>query len=335
MNSNSNYEIVYASDDKFASVLGVSIFSLFYNNKSVENINLTILDTNISEINKAKIENVCRKFKRSLPRWVEAVDVEKKLGINVKTDRGSLSQYARLFLQHNFSSDVKRILYLDCDTMIVGSLDELWCMDLGDKVIAALKDAFSKYYRKNINLNYGDTMFNSGVMLIDLQKWRELNIETKLKNFLINCNGKVQQGDQGVLNGVLSKDTALLDPKFNLVSIFYDLNYKELEVYRKPINFYTEDEIGLAKKNAVIIHFTSSFSTQRPWIEGCNHLLVSTWLNYKEMSPWKNDPLRVDDQGVIKKLIKFLYLHLPDYVALKIAGIFQIYLRPLKNKFFL
>ncbi|KRM94880.1 glycosyl transferase family 8 [Liquorilactobacillus aquaticus DSM 21051] len=335
MNSKSNYEIVYASDDSFASVLGVSIFSLFYNNECAKNINLTILDTNISQENKLKIENVCRKFNRSLPRWIKAVDVEKILGINVKADRGSLSQYARLFLQHDFPLNINKILYLDCDTMVTGSLDKLWYMDLGNNIIAALKDAFSKYYRKNINLNYEDIMFNSGVMLIDLQKWREFEIESKLKEFLMNRNGKVQQGDQGVLNSILSKNTVVLDPKFNLISIFYDLNYKEIEIYRKPVNFYTENEIDLAKKNAVIVHFTSSFSTQRPWIKGCKHALLGEWLNYKRLSPWKNDPLRVDDQGLIKKLIKFMYLHLPDYVALKIAGIFQIYLRPLKNKFFL
>lgn len=53
-------------------------------------------------------------------------------------------------------------------------------LDLSNNVIAALKDAFSRHYRKNIELKDNDIMFNSGVMLIDLKKWREENIENRI-----------------------------------------------------------------------------------------------------------------------------------------------------------
>lgn len=46
--------IVYASDDNFSDIMGVSILSLFENNKD-ENINIYILDSNISKDNKDKI----------------------------------------------------------------------------------------------------------------------------------------------------------------------------------------------------------------------------------------------------------------------------------------
>ena len=49
-----------------------------------------------------------------------------------------------------------------------------------------------------------DIMFNSGVMLIDLDKWRRENIESKLLEFIRKKNGKIQQGDQGALNAILS-----------------------------------------------------------------------------------------------------------------------------------
>ena len=49
--------IVYASDDNFSDIMGVSILSLFENNKD-ENINIYILDSNISKDNKDKIESI-------------------------------------------------------------------------------------------------------------------------------------------------------------------------------------------------------------------------------------------------------------------------------------
>lgn len=88
-------------------------------------------------------------------------------------------------------------------------------LDLSNNVIAALKDAFSRHYRKNIELKDNDIMFNSGVMLIDLKKWREENIENRIIVFFLKYKGKVQQGDQGVLNAMLSSKTATLSPKFN------------------------------------------------------------------------------------------------------------------------
>lgn len=45
-------------------------------------------------------------------------------------------------------------------------------IDLYEKTFAALMDAFSMAYRRNIDLGSDDIMFNSGVMLINLNKWR-------------------------------------------------------------------------------------------------------------------------------------------------------------------
>ena len=163
-------------------------------------------------------------------------------------DRGSLSQYARLFVSSVLPSDFKRVLYLDCDIIIAQSLEELWNLDMHGKTIAALKDAFSKWYRVNVDLEPNDIMFNSGVMLIDLDKWKEHKVEERLMKFISEKNGKIQQGDQGALNAVLTYDTYCFEPRFNSVTIFYDFNYKEMMIYRKPPKgFYTEAQIREAK----------------------------------------------------------------------------------------
>ena len=47
-----NINVVYAADDNFIPVMGVSIVSLLKNNRDMSNINVTILATNVSELNK-------------------------------------------------------------------------------------------------------------------------------------------------------------------------------------------------------------------------------------------------------------------------------------------
>lgn len=331
MNNNTEYSIVYASDDNFAAILGTSIISLFENNKNADNISLYILDSGIKEINVQYINEICNKYNRPKPIWIEAVNIEEIINKTVHMDRGSLTQYARLFISRLLPNNLERILYLDCDVIVNDSIEELWNLDLKGMTIGALMDAFSKYYRLNINLKYDDIMFNSGVMLIDIQKWRKKNIEEKLIEFIYKNEGKVQQGDQGVLNAILSHETYCFHPRFNSITIFYDFSYKEMLIYRNPIKFYKESEIKLAIEKPVIIHYTTSFRSKRPWVEGCKHQYKYIWDKYNQMSPWADIPNSQHKQSLSKEINMYIYNILPKCLSLRIASILQVYGRPLKN----
>ena len=321
--------IVYASDDNFAEILGVSLVSLFENSKDVDDIKIYILDSGISTLNHQRIEEVCDKYQRKLPVWIKAHNITEELGIKVAVDRGSLSQYARLFISRDLPNDLHRVLYLDCDVIVVQSISKLWNLDMYGKTIAALNDAFSKYYRENIDLQPNGIMFNSGVMLIDLDRWKKLRVEDRLLHFIEEKHGKIQQGDQGALNAVLSHDCYCFDPVFNSVTIFYDFTYSELLTYRKPVKgYYSEAEVKNAAEHPAIIHFTTSFLSKRPWMNGCEHRYCQQWRQYKKISPWKDEPFREDSRNPWKVNI---FNRLPRKLAINVAGFFQAYGRPLKN----
>lgn len=329
-----NYEIVYAADDAFAPVMGVSIISLFENNQGLDNLRITIFNSGVSESNKEKIEKIFKKYNRPSPRWIKPVNLEKKLNIHLDIVRGSLAVYSRLFLSDYFDSSVKRILYIDADTIVVSSIKELLEENLNNKTIGATKDAFSQYYRKNIEIRPNDAMINAGVFLIDFDKWKEKRVEEKFLNYIISKNGKVQLNDQGVLNHVLNGEIYFLDPKYNMISLYYEYSYLDMIKYRKPVNFYTRNEILNAKRNPVIIHYTSAFNTVRPWFKGATHPETQLWLRYYQVSPWRNTPLKNNSKTGIKKLLFNVYNFLPCRLSLWIASIFQIYIRPFKNRLF-
>lgn len=165
--------IVYASDDRFAEILGVSLVSLFEQSRDAANILVYILDSGISDANKERLLTVFADYGRREPIFVTAKNINQELNLKVNLDRGSLSQYARLFLSTLLPDNIQRVLYLDCDIIFKQSIIKLWNLDLQGKTIGALMDAFSSYYRKNIDLQPDDIMFNSGVMLIDLVQWKE------------------------------------------------------------------------------------------------------------------------------------------------------------------
>ncbi|MBP1564501.1 MAG: glycosyltransferase family 8 protein [Oscillospiraceae bacterium] len=325
----STMHVVYASDDKFSEIMGISILSLLENNKDIEDISVYILDSAISESNKDKIESIFQKYNRKNPIWIKAVNISDKLKMNIEVDRGSLSQYARLFVSSVLPENLDRVLYLDCDIIINSSLKELWNTDLKGKTIGALMDAFSRKYRPNIGLKDKDIMFNSGVMLIDLVKWKEQKIEDKLLKFISDKKGIIQQGDQGALNAVLSYDTYCFEPKYNSETVFYDFNYREMMIYRDPPEFYSEEEINDAINNPVIIHFTTSFLSERPWVEGCKHRYVDKWLLYKQMSPWDEEPLWKPKKVVgIKKMYLLFISKMPRRFVVWFSGLLHRYGKP-------
>ena len=333
MNPNAAH-IVYASDDRFAEVLGVSLISLYENSGDMENLAVYVLDSGIRAENKDRLECISTEYGRPAPIWLPAQDISSVLSMKVKTDRGSLSQYARLFVSSALPDELDRVLYLDCDTVVMKSIRELWNLDLHGKTIGALKDAFSTQYRANIGLQKNDIMFNSGVMLIDLNRWKKQRVEERLLQFISNRNGRIQQGDQGALNAVLSRDVCCFEPRFNSVTIFYDFDYDEMMVYRKPAEgFYGREEVRKAVEEPSIVHFTTSFLSERPWVAGCRHRYAAVWLKYKAMSPWKDEPLWEDHTGTVKKTLIEVLKKLPRGTMIRLTGLAQAYGRPWKNRF--
>lgn len=315
--------IVYASDRNYAEMLGVSMISLFENNRGNE-IRLYILDGGIAEEDLGRMEDICRSYGQPALCRIPAEDISGILNMDVAADRGSRAQFSRIFISRYIDESIDRILYLDCDTIIRRPLTELWNIDLGGHTIAALDDAFSVQYRKNADLQPDDIMFNSGVMLIDLKKWRDSAAEEKALSFIRSRHGFAEKGDQGVLNAVLSRECLCFDPVFNAVTIFFDFSYKEMLAYRKPPAYYSEEEVARAVRDPVIIHYTMSFLSKRPWMTGCRHPWTDEWLKYKKMSPWRDVPPAEEHRSWRVRAMR----RLPRPLMLWSAGLLQAYGRP-------
>lgn len=83
--------IVYASDDGFTEILGVSLVSLYKNSQNMDAIHVDILDSRISSLNRSRMEKVARRYHEPMPVWIEARDISKEVGMSAAIGRGSLS----------------------------------------------------------------------------------------------------------------------------------------------------------------------------------------------------------------------------------------------------
>ena len=114
-----------------------------------------------------------------------------------------------------------------------------------------------------MNIPEDKAVFNTGVLLIDLEKWRIEQIESKLFDVICKFKGNVIQGDVGILNAVLYDSYKEINPKFNYMTIFEDMAYEDMLVFKKPVNYYSKKEIEDARNNIVIRHYTTCFLSKK------------------------------------------------------------------------
>ncbi len=169
-----------------------------------------------------------------------------------------LGAYYRIFLPRilNMSS---RILYLDSDTIVADSLEELWDLDLEDNMVAA-RPSCELPFQEMCNLSLGKDKalpyLNSGVLLIDVNKWNGNSTTEKIIDFIKGQPEKLLFADQCAINFVLSGKFKFLHPSWNV-------SYSDWgSISTDIITSYEMSELKSAMDHPKIIHFNGPL---KPW----------------------------------------------------------------------
>ena len=324
-------KVVYSSSDIYSEIAGISIVSLLENNKNEDEIVIYIIDNGITPRNKERLESIVQRYGRTL-FFLESVDIEKMAGTKINVGRWHISTFYRLLLGSILPEDVERVMYIDCDMIITKSLHDVWNMDMQGKYAMGADDCRGKAYRTNIGLEEEHIYINNGFLLIDLKAWRENNIEQLYLDFINKYNGDITYMDQGVLNGVLGSldRVGLLPIEYNAQTVLYDFTYEQIGTYRRPLWAYSKEEYTKGIQEPVIVHFTSCFiSGTRPWNEKNSHPYRKQFLEYRNMTPWSNEPLWKDDRKTAKKLMTFVCNIVPLPIVLAVFSVLHSKLYPM------
>lgn len=303
--------VVFSSDNNYAQHMGVAIYSLLLNNREFLKVNIYVIDNHIEDKNKKNLTDMVMKFENAEIIWIDFEILAQHLQLNMGEWKISISSYARLFIGSILEEEVERVLYLDCDMLVQESLKDVWNIDMKGYVLAAVQDTVGIVSKRNIGLEKETAYFNAGMLLIDVQAWREHNIEEKCLDFINERNGRVTHHDQGVLNGIFSGNFLRLPVQYNLMTIHYIWKRESiLKYFGETAEYYTEDEINQARKMPVILHFTPSF-TSRPWCKDCKHPLKKYYWQYIKHTPWVDAmPQKSKDKWYVK-IIAWKYRHFP------------------------
>ncbi len=302
--------VLFSSDNAYAQHLGAAMCSLLEHNAEFKTINIYIIENNIAQDAREKLIAITRAYANANIFWIPFEAWEKQLKLNM-ISHISISSYARLFVASMLPLCVDRVLYLDCDMIVTGSLLDFWNTDLAGNVLGAVQDQVGGPNKTGVGMAEDEPYFNAGMLLIDLEKWRQLQIGEKCLRFIEEHGGRVPHHDQGTLNGVLKGQWLRLPLAYNLMTIHYIFTQKQIKKYfQDPAQFYEDAEIAFAKAHPMILHYTPSF-TSRPWVKGCAHPLKGKYWDAVKQTPWADAVPEKNKTPIYIRMVEWRYRSLP------------------------
>ena len=182
-----NYiNVAYAFDSNYQYITHVSMKSIMFS----QNIDTYILfyilvSSNIKREEKEVIDKVCQQHKNCEIKYFEIDERFKDFNTNGYI-KWSTAMFYRLRLPDLLPNE-KKILYLDCDTLIYKDLTKIYNYDITGKYFTGMLEPRDLSYL-GINVkNY----INTGVMMLNLEELRLGNVSKKLEEFLTKYNFKL------------------------------------------------------------------------------------------------------------------------------------------------
>lgn len=304
--------ILYQTNDYYGPITGVSMTSLMENNKDIEELNFFVLDDNIAQDNKQKMVTVTKQYKRSLT-FINTDKILKRLKeLNVAPFKGTYTTYFKLFALNDLLIKNGRVLQLDGDTIINGSLKELCDIDLDGYVTAATYDCTMNSYKALIDIPLTDKYYNCGALLVNQKEWVDYKCQDKIVEQLKEARSGYYTVDQDIINVLFRDKIKYLNLTYNFNSGFYIYGIKEsLKMYDlKPGYYNTEEEVEAAAKHPAIHHCMGAM-TGRPWEQDSIHPQNDIFDHYLEISPWHDYKKVKVSRKRIFKIQRALYQVLP------------------------
>ena len=300
---NDYVNIAFTIDNNYPVYTMLAMESMLKNKAPQTKYKFYVLEDNVSFVNKKIMQFYAKKRDIDLTFYhitTKSFD-EGRYFYNYVTRITPIAM-SRILLPSLLPQDLKKVIYMDSDILVTTDLKPLYDIDLGSDFAGMITNNQPMTYEI---FKFGHQYYNSGVILIDLEKWRKDNIQEKMISYLKNnyqnfdyvkpesgsIYPKFMYPDQDLINLILFNRIKKLDDKWNMQ--FFAVNSLVPDDFKGVIHF-----IGVGK----------------PWLNPPK-LLNSYKMYYKN---WDSSPLvmfrpfcwyklRRDDKFYLYKDIVKLY----------------------------
>ena len=265
----STIPVVFATNEKYAPFVSSCVESIKANSSKDYFYKIVVFNVDLAEDTQKRLaDESCDNVS------VECLDVSEYIE-NIKDKLYSHSyfsqeMYYRILIPDIFPNDEK-VIYLDCDMIVLGDLSELYNIDIGSNAIAACRNLMHekmRNYVQNTLLLDPNKYVNSGMLVINCQKFIDENIKDRIFEE-INHHDILTYPDQDLINLVCKDSIFYLPLNWNYLWHLERLNrssVKELLLNQEDLVEFKE-----TSKDIKILHYTGD---KKPWsynaIEGAD-----------------------------------------------------------------
>lgn len=264
--------IFIASDRNYILGLAALLKSIDINvsKSAATNVKISIVSVGIDGQSKQQLQNCCK-----YPiAWQE---LQSNYG-ELLSLYGSKLSYIRLE-PGKYTQETERLIWLDVDTIVLGSLEPLWDLDLESMPIAVATNVWGNPNNSQDRNPY----FNAGVLVYNMKLWEQEQLSEKL---LENARSKLWgDHDQGALNFVLARRWKQLDRIWNNPNTD-DMSTKIMHFMSKPKPWET------SAPNQLWLDMLSQtpFKDELVKVKQNVNWLSSLKLKFKRFDPWLREP---------------------------------------------
>lgn len=197
----------------------------------------------------------------------------------------SVEMYYRIFASEFLPQNIDRILWLDADIVVKGSLQEFYNSDFKGKslIVCAHREKDEEHPRisaeawQRLKLRGGQPYFNSGVILMNLSKIRKEFDKTQVCNLIDEFQNVLNYPDQDILNMIYEDDV-----------LFADKNKYNFQIH---YNWFYPNEKDHVNNDVVVLHYAGP---AKPWLYKSRHFTYKYYWNYYLIFGKKNTYIRYE-----------------------------------------
>ena len=241
--------IAFSINNKYIEYFKIALVSILYNSDPDNIFNIYVLIGETFDKNNLKI------FEKLEQEIFNCFIIIKNLG---KDFNDAFESWLDINVFYKFKiprlcPDIYRIIFIDCDTLTLHDILELFTLNFqGNWILGKLDPVYNELDRFNVFIN---NYINSGIILLDLYNLRQYNFTEKSINFIYEHNNAdyLRMQDQTCLNYVMHEKIGYFHPKFNMFP--YDSLILLSEENQKMRIQYLFEEIRTAFEDPYILHF--------------------------------------------------------------------------------
>lgn len=281
-------DVLYCFDEGYSRVVATSMisFARFHENTTFHMFTLGPIKRTTSD----EMKRIADKYHSSVTFYNVTNELMKYKELYQDRDF-NLGMLARLLASECLPETVDTLLYLDGDTLIVSELNE---DDLNPKeyyVLGVYDNSLPPMgVKRSIGFEKNELYVNSGVMVINLKKWREYRFDKLFYNFF-SSRPNVILWDQDAINYLCKGHIGLLPLSYNLTFITQEIPYEESKKLFEPYtyNYYSKEDFEIAQKNPKIIHFAGEV-LGKPWTNVSYIKFTNEWREIDKETIWGTQP---------------------------------------------